>query len=243
MSKENSIIDHHIPHITTKKDANYIIRDKLVALVPLLVLFVWVFRLQGAILLSTCALAGLVFEYVGNKIVAHKLLGKYKNALFLSCACAMTYPADLPLYLAVLGVFVVIVVADRSCLGLGSVFFNPVLLSRTFLITFFPAEMTGLKPNPMTGTFQTLHERIFFNARTLEKVASFKHPPSPGSFFGASMPEDIMWIAALISLICGLVLIARKVLDYRIPVGFILGGSHYWIYNTPHFSGKISSWH
>ena len=128
---------------------------------------------------------------------------------------ALTLPPDVPVWMPVIGSAFAIVIAKQVFGGLGYNFVNPALAARAFLLAAWPLHMTRDWLNPMTyEALSTATPLVGFNVTgqsglTLTQMLLGQRPGSIGE------------TCILALLLGGVYLIARDVIDYRIPVGYL----------------------
>lgn len=131
------------PHTRGELSTKIVMRDVLIALLPVTVLGVWYHGVYsaGVIALSVCA--AIVTEYLFDLVTKQKNTIEDLSAVVTGLLLALTLPASVPIYIPVLGsVFAILVV---KCLfgGLGHNIMNPALAGRSFLLISFGAAMTS----------------------------------------------------------------------------------------------------
>ena len=120
-----------------------IMRDVLIALLPTMVLGVWAHGPYAALVILLSITAAVLTEYVFDRITKRGSTVTDASAILTGLLLALTLPADVPVYIPVLGsVFAILVV---KCLfgGLGHNIMNPALAGRAFLLISFGTAMTG----------------------------------------------------------------------------------------------------
>lgn len=118
-------------------------RDVLVALLPTAVLGVWAHGWYAGFIMLVSIAAAVVTEYLFNLATKRGNTLGDASAVVTGLLLALTLPAEVPVYVPVLGsVFAILVV---KCLfgGLGHNIMNPALAGRAFLLISFGVAMTG----------------------------------------------------------------------------------------------------
>ncbi|MFH1836957.1 MAG: RnfABCDGE type electron transport complex subunit D [Candidatus Omnitrophota bacterium] len=201
------------PHINSNIDTEYMMKGVLNALLPVVAVSLYLFRLQalGVILAS---LAGSVLtELTLQKLRRKKIRIADCSAVITGILLAMVLPPSLPLWMCFLGGVVAIGLGKEVFGGLGCNIFNPALLGRAFLMAAFPVALT---------TWVNPHGVDAITTATPLALAKFEHTIVPYSalFFGrvgGSLGET----SAFVILLGGAYLLYKKIIDHRIPVSYI----------------------
>ena len=131
------------PHDRGSLSTKTVMRDVLLALLPTAVLGVWAHGWYAGFVMLVSIAAAVVTEYLFNLATKRGNTISDASAVVTGLLLAMTLPAEVPVYIPVLGsVFAILVV---KCLfgGLGHNIMNPALAGRAFLLISFGAAMTG----------------------------------------------------------------------------------------------------
>ena len=131
------------PHDRGSLSTKTVMRDVLVALLPTAVLGVWAHGWYAGFVMLVSIAAAVVTEYLFNLATKRGNTLGDASAVVTGLLLALTLPAEVPVYVPVLGsVFAILVV---KCLfgGLGHNIMNPALAGRAFLLISFGVAMTG----------------------------------------------------------------------------------------------------
>ncbi|MDR2885037.1 MAG: RnfABCDGE type electron transport complex subunit D, partial [Deferribacteraceae bacterium] len=131
------------PHIHSGANSANIMLIVVAALLPAVCASIYFFGTTAIILYAVCIISSIVFEAAFNKIASRADTTNDWSALLTGLLLAMNLPPELPLWIAVIGSFVSIVVAKMVFGGLGGNPFNPALVGRVFVLISFPAQMTS----------------------------------------------------------------------------------------------------
>jgi electron transport complex protein RnfD len=210
------------PHLASKTTTRRIMFEVVLAMVPMFLVAVYMYRLS-AVTLVVCTVAGcLIAEAVANWIRgrSQSSLGD-GSAVVTGVILAFSLPPSLHLYMAFLGGVVAIALAKAVFGGLGHNLFNPAMVGRAFLMICFPAAMVSWTPTvPM--------QEAGVNAVTMATplYAAAKHLALPGllDLFLGNVGGSVGETSALAALIGGLWLVFRRVADWR-PVVGVLGSA------------------
>ena len=224
------------PHLVTALDTQKTMMWVLIALIPSFIASVFYFGLGAVILTAVCAVSSALFEWgyerlLGKKVTVKDLsacvtgviLGKKVTVKDLS-ACvtgvilAMNLPANLPVWMAVIGCFTAIVIVKQLYGGLGRNFANPAIVGRIVLLLSFTSYMTTW---PVTRLNQTADALTGATPLGLLADGALAEAPSLKDMLigniGGAMGETCT-IAVLIGLV---ILIAKKIISPIIPVCYM----------------------
>ncbi len=134
----------------------------VVALFPVAGICVYVFGLKALTVLALSVLSAVVSEAVWHGAVKKKIPLKDGNAVLTGLLAALLLPASAPWWIpALAGVFAVSVGREMFG-GTGHYVFQPALLAKIFLLTFFPQAVAGwLLPMQIRWAALLLNSAIF----------------------------------------------------------------------------------
>ena len=214
------------PHARSKETTTGIMLDVIIALIPALIMSVVYFGLRALVLTATCVVSCVAFEYIARKVMKRNSTIGDLSAVVTGIILAFNLPATLPLWMAVIGSLIAIVVVKQMFGGIGQNFVNPAMTARIILMTSFPTAMAKWVV-PFTDTFSA---DAVTSATPMATLASVKGGdisavaealPSLTDMLigkhGGSMGE----VCSIALIIGGLYLIARKVISPIIPFTFI----------------------
>jgi electron transport complex protein RnfD len=212
----------------------------VIALLPAAVASVYYFRFMAVLLFVTCLVSCLATEAIFLWIRKKPLQSLWDgSAVITALLLAMTLPPNLSLDMAVIGSVVSIAIGKQVFGGLGYNIFNPALVGRAFLQTAFPVAMTSWIP-PVTlrvdtATFATPLGALKFQ----EAVAQGALAPLKDLFWGNT--GGCLGETSSVALLIGaIILLYKKTIDWRIPLGIILALSvftgFFWFLNPNKFA-------
>jgi len=130
------------PHIRDRVTTNRIMLDVIIALCPALVVAIWVFGPRAALVTGVCVAACVFFEWAYEKLLKRKnTVGDFSAAL-TGVLLAYNLPVTIPLWQAIFGSFVAIILVKQLFGGLGKNFANPAITARIIMFLAFPITMT-----------------------------------------------------------------------------------------------------
>lgn len=196
------------PHVRAQNTTKAIMRDVVIAMLPILAFGVYHFGLGAlkviAICVVTCVACEALFELIAKKPIT---VFDY-SAVVTGLILAINLPATAPWWMAVIGSVFAIVVVKMIFGGLGQNFMNPALAARCFLLISFTSRMNDFSIDGVSG------------ATPLALLASGEKPDLLTLFLGMH-GGCIGEVSALAILIGGIYLIVKKVISVRIPFTYI----------------------
>jgi electron transport complex protein RnfD len=213
------------PHIVTALDTQKTMMWVLIALIPPFIMSTVVFGPRVILMTAVCVGACLGFEYAYQKLLKREETWTDLSACVTGVLLAFNVPANLPIWMAILGSFIAIIVVKQLFGGIGRNFANPAIVGRIFLILSFTARMTAW-PIPRVGQLSAVDAATgptplgILKETPLNEISSANLPSLQEMFFGftgGSMGE----VCALAILIGGIILIAKKIISPATPVAFI----------------------
>lgn len=207
------------PHIVTDEDTTKVMGTVLLALLPALAASTYVFGGRVIILSATCVIASMAFEWIYNKLAKKTQTVGDLSAAVTGLLIAFNVPSSFPLWMAILGCFVGIVVVKQLYGGIGRNFVNPAITARIFLFISFAAEMTSWPLPRMAANTDAVTgpTALALLAGGTSKADLPSNMDMFLGFIGGSAGE----VSALALLIGGLFLIWRKVISPIIPCAFL----------------------
>ncbi|SJZ67297.1 RnfABCDGE type electron transport complex subunit D [Selenihalanaerobacter shriftii] len=212
MSKGRGLTVTPAPHVKDDDSVSKIMYNVVLALVPALVIAVRTFGLHALWLILTCTITALVSEALFQKIRGVEITIDDGSALVTALLLAMSLPPELPLWVAVVGTVVAIVLGKQIFGGLGYNYFNPALIGRAFLLASFPVLMTTW-------------EKPFVDAQSqatplnLMKMQGEITPYS--DLFMGTVSGSLGEVSAVAILLGGLYLLYKGYIDWRIPFSYL----------------------
>lgn len=244
------------PHIKQRISTDVIMRNVVYALVPVIAFACFAFGLSALLLVAVSTAACVLTEYLARRLAkAENTIGDYSAAI-TGILLALTLPPGMPLWMGAVGGVVSILLGKLLFGGLGYNPFNPALVGRAFLQAAFPVAMTTWSaafapgrfthaiPSTLAWPFMKVPEFDAFTGATPLALWKFEHKTTEViNLFMGIVPGSAGETSALIILLCGVYLIARKMMDWRIPAGilgsvFVFSGIFYLMNNqnpTPWF--------
>ena len=224
---------HTSPHLSSGASVDVIMRNVVLALLPVAGFAVYSFGLAAALTIAVAVLSCVATEHLLCRFALTSTTVRDWSVTITGLLYGLTLPPALPLWMVACGGF--IGVAMGKCLfgGLGYNAFNPALVARAFLQAAFPAAMTSWVPAMAPERFTAVPASTFtvpFAAPVYDGVSSAT-PLSLFKFDGQLTAGGDLLLGltsgsagetcALLILAGGVYLAARKMLNWRIPAAIL----------------------
>ena len=197
------------PHVREQSTTKAIMRDVVIALLPILAFGVYHFGLDAlkviVISVVTCVVCELLFELIAKKPIT---VFDY-SAVVTGLILAINLPATVSWWMPVIGGAFAIIAVKMLFGGLGQNFMNPALAARCFLLISFTSRMNDFT---VDGVSSATPLAVLKACGDVDLLTLFL------GYHGGCIGE----VSALAILIGGLYLIVKKVISVRIPLTYIL---------------------
>lgn len=130
------------PHLVTKMDTQKTMMWVLIALAPSLAVGTYVFGIKALIMTAVCIASCVFFEWAYEKLMKKPNTIKDLSAVVTGTLIAFNVPSTLPIWMAIIGCFVAIILVKQLYGGLGRNFANPAIVARIVLLVSFATQMT-----------------------------------------------------------------------------------------------------
>jgi Na+-translocating ferredoxin:NAD+ oxidoreductase subunit D len=227
--KPPSLIISTSPFLKHKQDTAWIMWQVNLALLPIVLVAVYLFGVSALLVIAACTAGAVVPEWLINR--AKKNTVADGSALITGVLLALTLPPAVPLWIAFTGGAVAILLGKLMFGGIGYTIFNPALVGRAFLQAAFPVHMTTWSPRGDASTFFAVNgdpfAPPFMRARVdavseATPLASMKFDAQPTEMWellSGATSGSLGETSAILILLCGAYLALRRVLNWRIPAG------------------------
>lgn len=203
------------PHIVDRSTTRGLMGNVIVALLPTLVAAGLIFGARALLLTGVTVAACVGFEALWCVLRKQPQTVGDLSAVVTGLILAFNLPSTLPLWIAVLGAFIAIVLVKMLFGGLGANFANPALVGRIVLFVSFAAHMTSYGW-PVGGTVDALASATPLVATQSTAASSVFLQLLLGTH-GGVLGET----CALTLLLGGIYLIATKTISAAIPVSYL----------------------
>ena len=211
----NNLVVSSAPHIVSNMDTSRIMMMVILALVPSLLVSIYVFGFRVLSLTLVCVIAAVFFEWAYNKLMKRPQTVGDLSAVVTGVLIAFNVPSGLPYWIAVVGCFVAIVIIKQLFGGIGKNIANPAITARIVLFLSFATEMTTWPlPKMAVDATSTATPLGILKEGTGELPSNMDMFLG---FIGGSMGE----VSAIALIRGGLFLIWKKIISPIIPATFI----------------------
>ena len=205
------------PHDENYTKTSHIMLNVVLALMPALAVSCYVFGLRALLLTAVCVAGCVSFEYICRRIMKRDNTIDDLSAVVTGVILAMNLPVTLPLWIALIGSFVAIVIVKQLFGGLGQNFANPAITARIVLMVSFPAQMSHWAEPFYYQAKGGLSTSDVVTAATPLVTGDASYKDLFLGHVGGCLGET----CALALIIGGIYLIARKVISPAIPLTYI----------------------
>lgn len=199
------------PHIRSSATTSGIMTHVLISLLPAAVAAAIIFGGRAMILMGFCVAACILWEKLFCLVTKRKDPTEDLSAAVTGLLLAFNLPPTLPLWMALIGCFVAIVITKQLFGGIGQNFANPAIVGRIVLMLSFPTAMTT-----WVAPFYYREERLVTSATPLVTGKDSYKDLFLG-LTGGCLGE----VCAAALLLGGIYLIAVRVITPQAPIAFI----------------------
>lgn len=209
------------PHVRDHSSTKSIMRDVVIALLPAALVGIYNFRLSAVLVILTTCVTCMLSEYIWQKGMKQPVTTGDFSALLTGLLLALNLPATIPLWMCVVGGVFAIIVAKQMFGGLGQNFMNPALAGRCFMMLSFSSAMTSFTVKKGAAYMYGVAVDATSSATPLAQVKEGGLPDLKAMFLGTTTGTiGETSVAAL--LIGAIYLLAKRIIDWKIPVVYIL---------------------
>jgi Na+-translocating ferredoxin:NAD+ oxidoreductase subunit D len=235
------------PHIHGAPPVPVIMRNVVYALLPIAAFAVFQFGISALTLIVFCTGGTVLTEHLVCRWTGKPTTVGDWSAVITGLLLALTLPPGFPLWMAVVGAVFGIAVGKLAFGGIGFNLFNPALVGRAFLQAAFPVAITSWTPAMALHRFTEFVPSTWaiplmspapvaewskqvavdgFTGATPLALMKFDHvATSTAKLFFGMTAGSAGETSALLILLCGAYLVARNMMNWRIPVSMLLGAA------------------
>ena len=204
------------PHFFSGNTTQRIMLDVIIALAPAMVASVINYGLRSLLVITVCVAVCVLAEWIFEKICKKENTISDLSAVVTGILLAFNLPVSIPIWQAVVGCLVAIVIVKQLFGGIGQNFANPAITARVVMLTAFSGSMTTWTfPDAVTG------------ATPLALISKGETDALPSYLdmflgrHGGCLGETCI----LALLLGGIYLLVRRVISWHTPVAFIGTGN------------------
>lgn len=234
------------PHVHATRSVETIMFNVVLALLPLCLFSVCQYGVSSAVLILTVTATCLGVERVfSSKLGYGNTLGDW-SATITGILLALTLPPNFPLWMGVVAGVASMLLGKVIFGGLGHNPFNPALVGRAFVQAAFPSTIASFipayapqrfvefAPSTLTLPFMMPTDNAawikaagidaFTGATPLARWKFENFTYTAYDFLNGAVTASAGETSAILILLCGAYLAARRFMDWRIPVA-VLGSA------------------
>lgn len=198
------------PHVRDKNTTTGIMLTVILSLIPAAAFGIYNFGIKALILVGVCMASSVIFEALYQFLMKQRITVKDLSAALTGLLIALNLPYNFPIWMAVLGCAFGIIVVKQVFGGIGQNFMNPALGARCFLVLSFGAKMTVFTYDGITG------------ATPLKDLKDTGVVENLKDMFIGTTAGTIGETSAIALLIGAIYLLAKGIIDFRIPFTYII---------------------
>ena len=198
------------PHLCGNRTTRRIMIDVSIALLPACGMGIYTFGIRALAVLVLCVASCVMSEFLFC-LLMHKeqTVGDW-SAVVTGLILGVNLPASVPLWLPLLGGAFAMVIVKLLFGGIGQNFMNPALAGRVFLFLSFSQQMTSFSYDGVTS------------ATPLKLLKDSGEVTGLKSMFLGTEAGTIGETSVLALLIGAIYLLVKKIIDYRIPLFYLV---------------------
>ena len=244
MSKQNIRVELRTsPHIKSTASVPQIMRNVVYALLPLAAWSVWQFGISALVLILTVTAGCVLTERLFNHLSGKESTLSDWSATITGLLLSLTLPPGFPLWMGLVAAFIAIALGKSMFGGMGFNVFNPALVGRAFVQAAFPVAITTWTPAGAANRFVEFIPSTFsmpfmlppsvdeWSKQVAVDAFSGATPLGAWKFDGVDTPTwdlfagltagSVGETSAILVILGGGYLIARNMMDWRIPAAMI----------------------
>lgn len=203
------------PHVRSARSTRSIMQEVCLALAPAGIAGIIFFGWNALAIMITSVISCVVSEYAFQRITHRKILIGDWSAVVTGLLLAYNIPANAPLWIPLIGGMIAIVLVKQCFGGLGGNFMNPALTGRAVLFV----SWAGIMSNYPATRFMAMTDAVS-SATPLALIAGGESVSMTDLLIGNC--GGVLGETCKLAIIAGgIYLIARRIIDWRIPVCFI----------------------
>lgn len=200
------------PHIRQNTTTQRVMLDVIIALMPALIASVIIFGFRALLVTGVCVVCCVLLEFIWQKLMHKKVTVNDLTAVVTGILLAYNLPVGIPIWQAIIGCIVAIIVVKQLFGGVGKNFVNPALTGRIVMFLAFSVSMTTWVFPDAVSTATPLG---------LISSGQVDQLPSLMNMFLGVRGGCLGETSVLALLLGGIYLVIRKVITWHTPVVYI----------------------
>lgn len=228
--KNLKLIATSSPHIRAAENTKSIMLDVIIAMIPALGMAVWYFGWRALSVTAFSVIGCIFWEWLYRKLMKKPQSVGDLSACVTGMLIAFVCPVTVPYWMIFLGDFFAIVVVKQLFGGIGKNFLNPALAARAFMLASWTSVMGSKDGWVAVGTHAPIIGANIADLTTAATPMYYLHGNDLAGLQGAFSVGDLFLgkcggslgeISALMLIAGGVYLLARKIINWQIPVFYI----------------------
>jgi len=223
------------PHVIAKENVTHIMLWVVVALAPTTIWGVWNMGMVAVVLLVSCIGSSMATEWIWNRVAGRAQTLWDGSALVTGLLLALALPPRTPWWMAVAGGVVAIGLGKMLFGGLGWNLFNPALVGRAVLSISWMGVLSDVRPFPggwfnalnvpAVGELDAITGATRLAIAAADRAADGAYGVDLATYYEPLLLRNLEGsfgeVSGALLVLGGLVLIAKGIVDWRIPAGYI----------------------
>ena len=233
------------PRVHSGESVKKIMWSVVLALVPAFLVSVFYFGLPVIILTLVSVGCCVLFEYLIQRFIMKvEPTVSDGSAVVTGMLLAFNVPANLPIWMLVVGALVAIGIAKMPFGGLGHNPFNPALVARVFMLIAFPVAMTTWPvAEPIWGFADAVTGPTPLGLLKEGATVDMSQMPTYTNMLVGQMGGSFGEVSAIALLIGAAFLMWKRVISWHIPVSFLLAvfvfAGIFWLIDPTHYANPF----
>ena len=209
------------PHIQDNSSTRKLMLNVIIALLPCVVASTIIFGARTLLVVGVTVAASVLFEYLYCHLMKKPNPVGDLSAVVTGMILALNMPVTMPLWIAIVGAFIAIVLMKQLFGGIGMNFANPALVARIVLFTGFASRMTAfVNPPKAARTLQIMGVDGASSATPLQVEGGVGKYPLMDLFMGVH--GGVMGETCALAILIGLAwLLITRTITATIPVTYV----------------------
>jgi len=199
------------PHARSSVLTHNLMYDVAIAMIPAAAFGVFQFGLSALLVIIATVASCVLSEYVYEKLMKKPITIADGSAVVTGLILALNMPAEIPLWIPMLGGVFAIIVVKQLYGGLGQNFMNPALAARCFLLISFAGKMSSFTYDGVAMATPLAE---------LKSTGALVNFDLPSLFIG-TIPGTIGEVSVIALLIGAAYMLYKKVITITIPATYI----------------------
>lgn len=246
------------PQIHSADSTAKIMWTVVLSLIPAGIWGVYIFGMSALVVILVSIIAAVAAEALLG-LISKEVTVNDGSAFLTGLLVGYNMPPQVPLFIPVVASVFAIVVVKWSFGGLGANWMNPALAGRVFVFFSWTGPMTKwllpltggngadavTGPTPLGSLKSAYFDTSLNMSGPIEYLQSLGLPVTYKDLFIGNIPGSIGEVSALLLLLGAMVLLARKIITWHVPVSYIGSFALFiWVFGglrmgTGYFSGDV----